>query len=119
HLSSDMSPVAQLPALDDSARRALQSEWLAAAAEAEQEGRHTEAAALTTAAVTEWADPGLEDKLERRYAERGSWRELAQAYRDRASRTHNAGRKAEILTSLAEIFEQRLSDPLSAARTYG
>src|SRR5262249_37180283 len=54
-----------------------------------------------------------------RYAQRGSWRELAQAYRDRAARTHNSARKAEVLTSLAEVFEHRLSDPLSAARAYG
>ncbi|HVE87156.1 MAG TPA: tetratricopeptide repeat protein, partial [Myxococcales bacterium] len=101
------------------ARRATQAELLAAAEEADAHGSRPESAALLAAAINEVPDPALEQRMEAHYVGRGAWRELAQFYRDRASRTQEPRRKVEILTRLAELLEDELKDPTGAARAYG
>ena len=100
-------------------RRNTQRELLAAAAEADAEGKKPEAAALYSAAVAEAPDPETLKRLEAHYVARGAWRELASFYRDRASVVEDKAEQAELLAKMAELLEDELSDPAAAARAYG
>ncbi|HEY8210844.1 MAG TPA: tetratricopeptide repeat protein [Myxococcaceae bacterium] len=108
-----------LPPVPVSARKATQTELLAAADESDALGIRPETAALRAAAINEIPDPALEQRMEAHYVARGAWRELSQFYRDRAARLTDPRRKVELLTRLAELLEDELKDPTSAARTYG
>lgn len=100
-------------------RRNTQRELLAAAQEADAQGKKPEAAALYSAAVAEAPEPETLEKLEAHYVARGAWRELAHFYRDRADKAPMAVEKAELLTRMAELLEDELGDPAAAARAYG
>jgi hypothetical protein len=99
-------------------RRATQRELMAAAEEAEVQGNKAEAAALLTAAVKEAPSPVAQRKLEAHYIARRAWVELAQHYRDRASR-ESPPLRCDTLVRLAELLENELHDGPGAARVYG
>lgn len=86
---------------------------------AETLGRRPEATSLLSMAFEERTDPDALRRLENHYVARGAWRELAQFYRERAGRAKGQEERVELLSRLAEVLEDELSEVSGAARAYG